>query len=64
MIRPLDVDERNMLHRLCYMPWLWNRHYDPEVSQVLERRGLAQTSLLGQLCPTAAGRLMVALYDL
>lgn len=58
----LDFDEQYMLDQLCNTPWVWNRHYDAVVSLRLEQRGLAQTSLLGQLCPTPAGRLMASLY--
>lgn len=61
MTQPLDVDERYMLAQLCYTPWLWNRHYDPETSLRLERKGLAQMSLLGQWCPTPAGRFTASL---
>jgi hypothetical protein len=57
----LDLDEQQMLGQLCAIPWIWNRRYDPKVSLRLEHRGLAQLSLLGQWCPTPAGRLMVAL---
>ncbi len=61
MIYPLDPEERYMLSQLCEGPWVWNPNYDPEVSLRLEQLGLAQLSLLGQLCPTPAGRLMAAL---
>lgn len=61
MPRPLDRDERYVLDQLCRVPWAWNRRYDPDVSLRLERKGLVQLSLLGQWCPTPAGRLMAAL---
>jgi hypothetical protein len=57
----LDRDERYMLNQLCAVPWVWNRRYDPRISLRLEQRGLAQLSLLGQWCPTPAGRLVMAL---
>ena len=60
MTCPLDGDERRMLSQLCGIPWVWNRHYDPDVGLRLERRYLAQLSLLGQWHPTPAGRLMAA----
>jgi hypothetical protein len=49
-----------MLNQLCAVPWVWNRHYDFVVGFRLERRNLAQLSLLGQWHPTPAGRLMAA----
>lgn len=58
----LDFDEKSMLDQLCHDPWVWNRRYDAAVSVRLERKGLAQTSLLGQLCPTPAGRLLDSLH--
>jgi len=58
---PLDRDERNMLDQLCGEPWVWNRCYDPDIGHRLEDRGFAQLSMLGQWCPTPAGRLMAAL---
>ena len=58
----LDFDEKSMLKHLCDDSWVWNRHYDAKVSLRLERKGLAQVSVLGQLCPTPAGRLMASLY--
>ena len=58
----LDFDEKSMLKHLCDDPWIRNRRYDPTVSLRLERKGLAQMSMLGQLCPTPAGRLMASLY--
>lgn len=61
MPSPLDRDERHVLGQLCVLPWAWDRCYDLDVSLRLERRGLAQLSLLGQWCPTPAGRLMAAL---
>lgn len=61
MTYPLDRKERDMLNQLCDGPWIWNRRYDPDVSLRLEQKGLAQISLLGQLCTTPAGRLMAAL---
>ncbi len=61
MICPLDPEERYLLSQLCRGPWVWNPSYDHDVSKRLEERGLAQLSLLGQLCPTPAGRLMAAL---
>lgn len=61
MLSPLDPEERYMLSQLCEGPWVCNPNYDPEVSLRLEQRGLVQLSLLGQLCPTPAGRLMAAL---
>lgn len=60
MICSLDPEERYLLSQLCEGPWVWNPIYDPDVSLRLEQRGLAQQSLLGQLCPTPAGRLMAA----
>lgn len=60
MTCPLDGDERHMLYQLCAVPWVWNRHYDFVVGFRLERRNLAQLSLLGQWHPTPAGRLMAA----
>jgi hypothetical protein len=57
----LDRDERNMLGQLCGEPWVWNRRYDSDVGHRLEGRGFAQLSMLGQWCPTPAGRLMAAL---
>jgi hypothetical protein len=64
MLLPLDEKERRVLHQLCSEPWMWNRRYDCNVSLRLERRGLAQLSLLGQLCPTPAGRLKDATMTL
>ncbi len=61
MMCPLDPEERCMLSQLCEGPWAWNPRYDSAVSLRLQRRGLAHLSLLGQLCPTPAGRLMAAL---
>jgi len=60
MTCPLDGDERCMLSQLCAVPCVWNRRYDPIVGLRLERRDLAQLSLLGQWYPTSAGRLMAA----
>jgi hypothetical protein len=60
MLCPLDPEESYMLSQLCEGPWVQNPIYDSNVSLRLEQRGLAQQSLLGQLCPTAAGRLMAA----
>ena len=60
MILPLDKEERRMLSQLCNEAWVWNRHYDFDVSLRLQRRGLVQLSLLGQWCPTQAGRLKAA----
>ena len=47
--------------QLCDGPWVWNRSYDHDVGFALEQKGLVQLSLLGQLCPTPAGRLMADL---
>lgn len=60
MTCPLDGDERRMLSQLCGSPWVWDRRYDFIVGLRLERRNLAQLSLLGQWHPTPAGRLMAA----
>lgn len=57
----LDPEEREMLSQLCKGPWFWNPEYDANVGHRLEERGFAQLSMLGELCPTPAGRLMVAL---
>lgn len=61
MMCPLDPEESYMLNQLCEGPWVWNPIYDLNVGLRLEQRGLAQQSLLGQWCPTTAGRLMAAL---
>lgn len=61
MICPLDPEERYLLSQLCNGPWVWNSSHDTDVSLRLEQRGLAQLSLLGQLFPTPAGRLMASL---
>lgn len=60
MISPLDPEERYLLIQLCEGPWVWKPDYDPDVSLRLEQRGFARLSLLGQLYPTSAGRLMAA----
>jgi hypothetical protein len=61
MTYPLDRKEGDTLNQRSDGPWIWTRRYDPDVSLRLEQRGLAQISLLGQPCPTPAGRLMAAL---
>lgn len=63
MTSHLDFDEQYMLDQLCNASWLSERRYDAKVRGRLERGGLAQTSLLGRLCPTPAGRLLSSLFD-